>query len=212
MNRQQASVPQTLERRRIPRNLRPKTGPIRGSNIPPRTRPTSSLTVAALIGQEKKQQRRAGKPNPVPRRSQATGRGGGHLSGPTVARRLEHPTRGVGGQSPLRDGPPRGPAEADRSPPIWACWRWGLPCRACHQTRGALLPHHFTFACDAATRATPIGRVFSVALSRASLPVAVSHHRALPSSDFPPGARSPERPPGPLCCRYCIPPRRVTEL
>lgn len=32
-----------------------------------------------------------------------------------------------------------------------------------------------------------IGRVFSVALSLASLPVAVSHHRALPSSDFPPG-------------------------
>ena len=28
--------------------------------------------------------------------------------------------------------------------PIWACWRWGLPCRDCHQSRGALLPHHFT--------------------------------------------------------------------
>ncbi len=28
--------------------------------------------------------------------------------------------------------------------PIWACWRWGLPCRDCHQPRGALLPHHFT--------------------------------------------------------------------
>ena len=31
-----------------------------------------------------------------------------------------------------------------------------------------------------------IGRVFSVALSRGSLRVAVSHHRALPCSDFPP--------------------------
>ena|GEM_PF-2493994 len=30
------------------------------------------------------------------------------------------------------------------SPPIWACWRWGLPCRSCHQPRGALLPHLFT--------------------------------------------------------------------
>jgi hypothetical protein len=33
-----------------------------------------------------------------------------------------------------------------------------------------------------------IGGVFSVALSLALLPVAVSHHRALSSSDFPPGA------------------------
>jgi len=30
------------------------------------------------------------------------------------------------------------------------------------------------------------GRIFSVALSRGSLRVAVSHHRALPCSDFPP--------------------------
>ena len=36
-------------------------------------------------------------------------------------------------------------AEAGRlSLLIWACWRWGLPCRGCHQPRGALLPHHFT--------------------------------------------------------------------
>src|SRR5690606_33813936 len=25
---------------------------------------------------------------------------------------------------------------------------WGLPCRPCHQERGALLPHPFTLACD----------------------------------------------------------------
>ena len=36
-----------------------------------------------------------------------------------------------------------------------------------------------------------IGGVFSVALSLASLPVAVSHHRALSSSDFPPGGVKP---------------------
>ena len=45
------------------------------------------------------------------------------------------------------------------------------------------------------------GGIFSVALSLASLPVAVSHHRALSSSDFPPGARGPGRSPGPLCNR-----------
>jgi len=29
----------------------------------------------------------------------------------------------------------------------WSCRRWGLPCRRRHRRRGALLPHHFTFAC-----------------------------------------------------------------
>lgn len=27
--------------------------------------------------------------------------------------------------------------------PIWFCSKWGLPCRARYQTRGALLPHPF---------------------------------------------------------------------
>ncbi len=31
--------------------------------------------------------------------------------------------------------------------PIRSCSRWGLPCRACYQPRGALLPHRFTLAC-----------------------------------------------------------------
>src|SRR5437867_8122289 len=26
----------------------------------------------------------------------------------------------------------------------WPCSDWGLPCRACYQTRGGLLPHRFT--------------------------------------------------------------------
>ncbi len=38
-------------------------------------------------------------------------------------------------------------AEAN-SLPIWACWRWGLPCDDCHQSPGALLPHHFTLTCE----------------------------------------------------------------
>ncbi len=43
--------------------------------------------------------------------------------------------------SPIRlapDGPP--------AAPIRSCSRWGLPCRPCHQGRGALLPHRFTLA------------------------------------------------------------------
>ncbi len=41
--------------------------------------------------------------------------GGGHLSTPMVAHRLQRPTRGV-----------RGPRH---SPPAWSCCRWGLPSR-----------------------------------------------------------------------------------
>ena len=33
--------------------------------------------------------------------------------------------------------------------PIWSCSRWGLPCRFGYPSRGALLPHPFTLACDA---------------------------------------------------------------
>ena len=50
-----------------------------------------------------------------------------------------------------RDLPGRlGPAtalpwrEPRRAVPIWSCSRRGLPCRPCHQVRGALLPHPFT--------------------------------------------------------------------
>ena len=33
--------------------------------------------------------------------------------------------------------------------PMWACWRWGLPCHDGRPSRGALLPHHFTLTCTA---------------------------------------------------------------
>jgi len=70
-------------------------------------------------------------------------------------------------------------------PAAWSCRRWGLPCRHRHRRRGALLPHHFTIACSRGD----IGCVFSAALSRGSPRVAVSHHRALPCSDFPPASK-----------------------
>ena len=57
--------------------------------------------------------------------------------------------------------------------PIWSCSRWGLPCRVCYQTRGALLPHRFTLT----VRVNPTGGLFSVALSLGSPPAAVSRHR-----------------------------------
>jgi len=69
----------------------------------------------------------------------------------------------------------------------WSCRRWGLPCQGRHRSCGALLPHHFTIAC---TTFAVIGCVFSVALSRGFPRVAVSHHRALSCSDFPPPAAS----------------------
>ena len=130
---------------------------------------------------------RAGKPNSVP---QDCSRGDGHFSGPPVARRLKHPTRGV-----VRSGPPRGttaPGIPDITPSFTRRLR-GL-------AGGGVYPA--TVVANRAVRSyrtisplpemfPSIGGVFSVALSRALLPVAVSHHRALSSSDFPPGSESP---------------------
>ncbi len=65
--------------------------------------------------------------------------------------------------------------------PIWAFSQWGLPCHACHQPRGALLPHPFTLTGDRSR----LGGLLSVALSLGLPPVAVSHHCALWSPDFP---------------------------
>ena len=82
------------------------------------------------------------------------------------------------------------------------------PADAVTRVRGALLPHLFTLTPDTPRQASPLdgtapssqsetrrvrGGMFSVALSRGSRRVAVSNHRALPSSDFPPG-RFEDRP------------------
>ena len=56
-----------------------------------------------------------------------------HSSGTTVTGCLERPTR-------TQCGP-------HRWVPIWSCSGWGLPCHACYQPRGALLPHRFTLTC-----------------------------------------------------------------
>jgi|GEM_PF-5561150 len=57
--------------------------------------------------------------------------------------------------------------------PIRSCSRWGLPCRFCYQSRGALLPHPFTLACPL----PDVGGLLSVALSLGSPPPGVTRHR-----------------------------------
>jgi len=58
-----------------------------------------------------------------------------HSSGPTIARRIKLPTRTSGLKKPWRER---------REVPIWHCSGWGLPCGACCQPPGGLLPHLFT--------------------------------------------------------------------
>lgn len=66
------------------------------------------------------------------------------------------------------------------------CTEWGLPCLACCQPSGGLLPRRFTLACD--PRGS-IGGLFSVALSVALPRPAVSWHSALWCPEVPPGFR-----------------------
>ena len=58
-------------------------------------------------------------------------RADGHLSGTAVASHLVRPTRSSNDPGRV-------------SLLIWPCSDRGLPCRACCQTRGGLLPHRFT--------------------------------------------------------------------
>jgi len=49
--------------------------------------------------------------------------------------------------------------------PIRFCSRWGLPCHACYQTCGELLPHPFTLTAQA-LRFAFCGTISEVALAR----------------------------------------------
>jgi hypothetical protein len=74
---------------------------------------------------------RACKPGSVPR---GEPRGGGHLSGTAVTRRLKRPTRGHWARG--SPGAPKGAA-----PAAWPCSGWGLPCAgALPPGRWALTP------------------------------------------------------------------------
>jgi len=113
-----------------------------------------------------------------------------------VSRVLSWATIPLGCTSPCTSsdlpGNTRGPRAAGRSKlrptcsPIWPCSGRGLPCRACYQARGALLPHRFTLA--SRRRTCGFGGLLSVALSVGSRPPGVTWRPALWSPDFPPAA------------------------
>ncbi len=98
-----------------------------------------------------------------------------HLSGPSIARRHERPTR------KSRTGRPYPPPTSSGGDASLCGLAPGGVCQALPVTResGELLPHRFTL--------TPFGAVFfSVALSMGSPPVPFRDRLALRSSDFPP--------------------------
>jgi hypothetical protein len=102
---------------------------------------------------------------------------GRYRPAPSISRQATYPL--------ISPGPSNG-IQKDPNQHIWPCRRWGLPCRRRHRRRGALLPHHFTFTPAFSRESKSGGCVVSAALSRGSPRVAVSHHRALSCSDFPP--------------------------
>ena len=71
-----------------------------------------------------------------------------------------------------------GGVRSRRNRPSWSCSRWGLPSRPSHLGRwGSLTPPFHPYPLP--------GGLFSVALSRGSPRVGVTHHLALRSPDFP---------------------------
>ena len=102
--------------------------------------------------------------------------------------RLLGPSSGLPG-SRSRTGPAHGTAGSNGVPRPVHCSLFDLApggvCLAKPVTRpaGELLPHRFTLTARAKC---PRGGLLSVALSLASRPVGVTHHRVLRSPDFPP--------------------------
>ena len=101
-------------------------------------------------------------------------------------RRLRRPRCGLPAGS---DGPSSNACAGGRNLPLDLAP--GGVCRAATVARraGGLLHHRFTLAAGASTD----GGLFSVALSRGSPRVAVSHHPALRSPDFPRRSRRSHR-------------------
>ncbi len=83
-----------------------------------------------------------------------------------------------------------GTRRAASSSPVWPCSGRGLPCGPCHHDPGGLLHRRFTLT------GTDPGGLFSVALSRGSLRVGVTHRPALRSPDVPRGGHPATRPSG----------------
>ncbi len=100
--------------------------------------PKKKYQEAGAVQQKRRSERISRILLPLSRASR--GLGGDHSSRRSFARPLERPTRSSNETGRL-------------SLPIWACWRWGLPCRRGHPRRGALLPHLFTLTPDRWSRA-----------------------------------------------------------
>jgi hypothetical protein len=105
-----------------------------------------------------------------------------HSSGIHVAVNLKRPTR----KRARIDAAAGGLLRPCGCFPIWPCSWWGLPCRLCCQSRGALLPHRFTLAVLRSVCREVLGGLLSVALSVGSRPPGVTWHLIRRSPDFPP--------------------------
>ncbi len=111
--------------------------------------------------------------------------GSDHFSGTGVASGLQRPTR-------------RAWTRAVASPSLFGLSPGGV-CPAGPVTSAAVRSYRTVSPLPPAEACFDgVGGLFSVALSLASRPVAVSNHPGPWSPDFPPRARGPRRPPGPL--------------
>ena len=130
---------------------------------------------------KKKGREWACKPGSVPARRTCRA-GDGHFSRRSIARRLQR------AYPEVDNGPDQSVEPRRRKTPCDPCSLFDLApggvCLARPVTRpaGELLPHRFTLTCASRSRR---GGLLSVALSLASRPVGVTHHRVLRSPDFP---------------------------
>ena len=97
-----------------------------------------------------------------------------HSSAPAVADGRQAANPDLWAEASLRAVSVARPAP--REVPIRHCSGWGLPCRACCQARGALLPHLFTFS------GPKTGSLISVALSLGLPRPGITRHPCLMES------------------------------
>ena len=112
---------------------------------------------------------------------------------------LDRPLRDGSRDQPGSLGPAtalsHGPKSEGRRIPIRSCsWRC-LPCRPCHQRRGALLPHPFTLTVPEKPQT---GGLLSVALSLGSPPAGVTRRLLAVEPGLSSIPRRRQRPPGRL--------------
>jgi len=128
------------------------------------------------------------------------------------ARRSAIPTKNAGtakhrGENHLSQQPIPGTCFALRNVeraapgfPIWPCTRWGFPCPPAHAGSGGLLPHLFTLTTARASTGRAVCFLWHYPSECLTAPLpacipesllAVTRHRALWCSDFPPSPSCP---------------------